>query len=710
MDRHVEYSLQAYSSIAKRPLIPLQRAPGANFVEPPGGLPDPKNVQGDVVYLFSKTAADFLFFKINNVSAFTTALANFKPTSSKDIQDLLDKANKSKQQNANSPRIDQAQFQIAFSRAGLTALGVTQGTGDARFDTTSMLQDKKFLGDQRTWDEPFQTGGLHGVITIGGNSPETCTKGFNDVKQLFGSSITVAGGKPVEGRARPGNMKGHEHFGYMDGVSQPAMRGVVAPHRGQIQVDPGVILMGYKGDPVLEDPNNTTKRPAWTKDGTMLVFRKLEQDVLLFDWFEDQNLNLMRSFLSARSDAPRDLTDQEVKDLFGARLIGRWKSGAPIAVCPYRDSPKIAADPEKNNDFDYVIRDDPKISPLFPSDYRCPFTAHVRKTAPRNLDPFVSQKYLESGSIIRAGLPYGPEVSDEERRKFDPTKLTPSPRGLIFTCYASNLDEGFVRQTKAYADNNYFPTASFQRVKHGQDPVLGSPDKTVDVQFIGGLSEPDLKPSEDVDLIVRNASKKISVAGLANVNPAPQPGDNNPFFVTSRGGEYFFVPSIPTLKSWAKSISIQSSPSSSGTYRIKLVDQNLYIESIPSPNNPGLKLASLDKANAKQNWILNKASQTNAWTITSADNNWGLTYSRNQNSYWGYGYPFPQNSPSLTWTIIPQTSEGKSFSKIKLLNDPQSYCFDSVSAGSDAVHFYYDQQTYVRALSSFYFTLLIVAV
>lgn len=71
----------------------------------------------------------------------------------------------------------------------------------------------------------------------------------------------------------------------------------------------------------------------------------------------------------------------------------------------------MAIDPDRNNDFDYVVRDNPNISPNMPSDYYCPFTAHTRKTEPRNLDPYVSKRFLESGSIVRGGLPYGGEVN-----------------------------------------------------------------------------------------------------------------------------------------------------------------------------------------------------------------------------------------------------------------------------------------------------------
>lgn len=64
---------------------------------------------------------------------------------------------------------------------------------------------------------------------------------------------------------------------------QYIVRDLVILHLGQIQVDPGMIVMGYPGDPVRDDPTAKVKRPAWTKDGTMLVFRSLEQFVIPFE-------------------------------------------------------------------------------------------------------------------------------------------------------------------------------------------------------------------------------------------------------------------------------------------------------------------------------------------------------------------------------------------------------------------------------------------
>ncbi|KAG1769111.1 hypothetical protein EV702DRAFT_1049782 [Suillus placidus] len=538
-------------------------------------IPDLDNVQGDVIYIFPKKAEDFVFFRINDATSFRTALQSFKPTTANDVKNNLDLINAAKEKAYNTRSsvqiVDLAQYQIAFSRTGMYFLGVDEDTGDVRFDKHCMSDDKKFLGDQRDWDSIFvkpnpdpvngsvrdDTGALHGVITVAGSSAETCTKASNDVIDLFGSSITVAGGKPMEGRGRLGANKGREHFGFQDGISQPCLRGVVGHHPGQIEVDPGVIIMGYPGDPVRDDPTIKVKRPAWTKDGTILVFRKLEQSVILFEDYVQKNGLRWREFIPGGDISP-PLTKQEAEDLFAARLIGRWKSGAPLATCPFRDNQDAAIDANLNNNFDYVVRDNPNISQYEPSDYYCPFTAHTRKTAPRNLYPYIDAKFLESGSIVRAGLPYGDEVTDQERsnvaRNGDFT--LESPRGLLFNCYMSSLDSGFVRQTVGYADNDYWPMTSLVPQKKGQDPILGSPPAYAE----GGINnDPPLvvKAGNRVDLHLTGADGALyEVSGFAKAvtkNVAPPPGADidNPFFVTSRGGEYFFVPSVSTLKSWA---------------------------------------------------------------------------------------------------------------------------------------------------------------
>jgi len=112
-----------------------------------------------------------------------------------------------------------------------------------------------------------------------------------------------------------------------DKVDGPFVSGLVVPRPGQIQVDPGVIIMGYPGDPVLDDPRVEVKRPSWTKDGTILVFRKLEQSVIPFEEYLAKNGRRWREFIpGGEASVSQPLSDQEGADLFGARLLGRWKS------------------------------------------------------------------------------------------------------------------------------------------------------------------------------------------------------------------------------------------------------------------------------------------------------------------------------------------------------------------------------------------------
>lgn len=92
-------------------------------------------------------------------------------------------------------------------------------------------------------------------------------------------------------------------FGFLDGISQPAVQGVdTTPNRGQETVRQGIILLGREGD--------TQTRPSWALDGSFLAFRYLHQLVPEFNSFLN---NKHIHGLSAEQ--------------LGARLVGRWKSG-----------------------------------------------------------------------------------------------------------------------------------------------------------------------------------------------------------------------------------------------------------------------------------------------------------------------------------------------------------------------------------------------
>ncbi|OAX40231.1 Dyp-type peroxidase [Rhizopogon vinicolor AM-OR11-026] len=550
MDDIINRSHDTFTHFRRRGMVPLVTDGPAPFPRHRDDVPDPANVQGDIVYLFPKVAENFIFFRISHATQFRKDLATFNPTHGKQVYENLEAIHEAKARKG--PRVNIVQKQIAFSRRGLTILGLTEKTGDNRFDVYAMRDNKKFLGDGMQWDPVFDKpnsdpvngtanediGAIHGVITIVGSDDKVCEDATNATLTHFQGAIEPHNVVVLRGRTRPDQFKGHEHFGYQDGISQPAMRKLIAPLPGQIQVDAGVIIAGYKGDPALE------RRPKWVKDGSFMAFRKLEQLVPEFEGYVFKNGKRWREFVP-KVDANPPLSDGEGASLWGARMFGRYRSGAPLARTPVRDDKVMAANPLENNKFDYTV-------PNYdgPTDIHCPFTAHTRKTAPRNLDPYLSKRFLEAGSIVRAGLPYGPEVTDAENTSGTSSEEENLKRGLLFVCYQSDLDSGFVRQTVGYANNDFFPTVSLIPDHHGQDPILGGPPAPVHAAAQTPI--PAAQPGDAVTVIVQGQDEQqLEVSGFASPSYAggqSPPGIPQEFFVNSRGGEYFFVPSISTLK------------------------------------------------------------------------------------------------------------------------------------------------------------------
>jgi hypothetical protein len=112
-------------------------------------------------------------------------------------------------------------------------------------------------------------------------------------------------------------------FGYLDGISNPAVEGFQSPLPGQAVVPTGEILVGENGDAGIDN------RPSWAKDGSFLVFRQLQQLVPEFNKFLTDN--------PIRAPA---LTPKQGSELLGARMIGRWKS----VSCYYNIFPANTAD------------------------------------------------------------------------------------------------------------------------------------------------------------------------------------------------------------------------------------------------------------------------------------------------------------------------------------------------------------------------------
>jgi Dyp-type peroxidase family len=182
----------------------------------------------------------------------------------------------------------------------------------------------------------------------------------------------------------------------------------------------------------------------WLRNGSYMVFRRLEQRVPEF-----------RKFLAEQ--AARLGMDPE---LLAARTVGRWKSGAPMQLAPLQDSYGIGHDDNRKNDF--TFGDDP-------SQRRCPYAAHIRKMNPRD-DTAEGRAEVQRHRIIRAGIPFGPEVAVGET-------TTKHKRGLMFVCYQTSIGRQFEYIQRNYANNPDFVSGKERPgggvVTPGFDPIIG---------------------------------------------------------------------------------------------------------------------------------------------------------------------------------------------------------------------------------------------
>ncbi|KAI0451629.1 hypothetical protein F5B21DRAFT_378645 [Xylaria acuta] len=474
---------------------------------------DLNNVQGDILEGLGKKNQSFFFFRVKagQASGFRNDLRSFIPliTTTTEAKKFHHTINEGKKEAAKHgkpfPLIENSGVNIAFSKKGLVALGITDNIGDTFFEK-GMFADAGDLGDNLAdWDANFKED-IHGVITVTANSKVVLERTLDHIKKIFRvghKDVTIEEVTRLVGQTRPGAEDGHEHFGFNDGLSQPAVQNVdagVTSEPGEKPVRQGVILLGREGDDGLVPGGSTTpqgvKRPSWALDGSFLVFRYLRQLVPEFD-----------AFLEAKAlqvpfpPAPGDPTGA---DLLGARLVGRWKSGAPVDLTPLRDNPAFA----HRQDF----RFDQK------NQERCPFAAHVRKTNPRSDLP---PGGTEIRRIIRRGIAFGPEVTNEEKKAKKSSDNEKLERGLLFACYQSNLGNGFHFMQQSWANNPTFPPTA------QSDPHVATPG---------------------IDPIIGVGSPRSMVGASPDPSAANETLDFAAKWVIPRGGEYFFSPSIPTLK------------------------------------------------------------------------------------------------------------------------------------------------------------------
>ena len=410
----------------------------------------------------------------------------------------------------------QSHRNVAVTCAGLVALGVPEAVLATFSDEfrQGMAARSEMLGDLGPsaaghWDSGLGSGAAHVLVIVSARSRNEIE---SELASLRGSIEQASGVSIVHEQyaellpppAGDPSAPPREQFGFSDGAAQPAIAGVSddsAPGGGVPLAGGswralalGEFVLGYPDEDTLVDPlQRLPSAPAdpLGRSGTYMVYRKLRQDVALF-----------RRVL--RDAAARYGSGDE--ELLAAKVVGRWRNGTPLVTSPDRPDPTFSAGAPGSNSFRYLDVDvDGK---------RCPLGAHIRRSNPR--DALGWRGLDDSGllsfrhRIIRRGVPFGPPLPA------DVLEDDGIDRGLVFVCFNASISRQFESvQLQWLNDGNGF------HLGHDSDFLLGSPLGT----------------------------GKMTLQGDPPFMLSPQGT-----FVTTRGGEYLFMPGIAALRALAGGI------------------------------------------------------------------------------------------------------------------------------------------------------------
>ncbi|KAK0642165.1 hypothetical protein B0T16DRAFT_449408 [Cercophora newfieldiana] len=509
--------------------------------------PNLSEIQGDLFSRgFPKFYETYYFFSIQRPGDFSKALPKLvdgKHISSlaavlgqwKDLDKPLNESTKEKTvTQLSNALIGFSVFGLKEIERGIQSLGkgpALVGLGetesgkysleksDPAFYTGMKKDGPKSLFDPPVtrWDPLFQAN-IHGVLKVAGSDKDQVESRLKQLKEALGYDSGVIVDIParspptdalsrVDGAAEKRSERlawGREHFGFRDGISQPLMRDIdsddacktnnfmVTPQDAIIVPQDGK-AWGHTSDTPPGDPS---RRPPWMKDGSFLVFRKLEQHVKRFN-------TLLEKHKSVGCKDPEQLA---------AKLMGRWKDGTPIAD----GEPRNPVEPANSAPVNLLASNNfPAPSTKKDSRTVCSPGAHILKTNPRT-------PAWSSSRILRHGIPYGTPFIDKDE-----------PRGLLFACYQSSIDMGF-RKLQQWANSRTFGEGA-SSLAPGIDPIIGQSKETAEG---GQVKKEDAMRVWKDDKGADFWGKRTEEEGLGPHEPV----------VTMKGGEYFFVPSLAALR------------------------------------------------------------------------------------------------------------------------------------------------------------------
>jgi Dyp-type peroxidase family len=381
--------------------------------------------------------------------------------------------------NPTSPLAD-TWVSVALTYQGLKALGVPQDSLDSfawEFQQ-GMAARANELGDTgqsspENWERPLGTSDVHVVLVAVSPNGQQLEAALDPARKAYQEMRGIEAIWRQDCHALPTEA---EPFGFRDGISHPAIEGSGIPGTNPKEqpLKAGEFILGYRDE---MGGIQKTEPEVLGRNGTYVVFRKLHQCVAEF-----------RQFLKSNS------TDPEDEELLAAKMMGRWRSGAPLALCPFQDDPELGADRRRNNDFLYQEDD--------AAGFKTPGGSHIRRANPRNAS---IAGMIRLHRMIRRGTAYGPVLPEGvlEDDGLD--------RGIMFAFVGAHLGRQF-----EFVQSQWINDGVFFGAGDAKDPVAGSNDGT------GSFTVPR-RP-------VRRRLKGFHR------------------FVVTRGGEYCFMPGLRAMR------------------------------------------------------------------------------------------------------------------------------------------------------------------
>jgi Dyp-type peroxidase family len=373
---------------------------------------------------------------------------------------------------------------IGITYSGLEALGLPEDSlksfpeafREGMAGRARQLGDEG-LNDPKNWDMPFGKGQIHIGVSAFSNSEEERHRVLAIAREQYENFSGVSVLVMQDFGAQPGD---RNSLGYKDGIDQPGLEGSgVDPLPGQGRpIKAGEFILGYPGEAGVPLP--MPQPDILGRNGTYVGLRKYQSRVGAFN-----------RFLRANGST------EEEQELLAAKLVGRWRSGAPLTLAPNVDNPVLGANPLRNNDFDYA--NDPR-------GRQVPLGCHIRRMNPRDTK-LTRLTDVNIHRLIRRGTTYGPP--------YDPNVLSEAddevPRGSYFLFISAKA-----MSTIEFLQQEWVNDGNFMELGRERDPIIGLQD-------------------EGANFTIPGEPARRRIHGIETFN-------------VLRGGEYFFMPSITGLK------------------------------------------------------------------------------------------------------------------------------------------------------------------